>query len=142
MIELVVVIVILGVVATIAIPRMSNAAQTARTNAVTAQLNQYRRAFETYHAENFAWPPESATGTAPTQMTAYLDPVAFSKTTLIGGNWDWQNNGGDDVAIRIMNISSGDEVATEVNRVLDGDDDLDAGNVTVDSGNVVVTIGR
>lgn len=52
MIELVIVIVIIGVVAAIAIPRMGSAAETARANALTGSLSVLNKAAEMYMAEH------------------------------------------------------------------------------------------
>lgn len=143
MIELVVVIVILGVIASIAVPRMSKAAETARTNTLNAQLAQYTRAFEVYHAEHLAWPPDSAVGVAPPVMHPYLDPEAFSRETVIGGKWDWQNNGGDDVQVRIISPNAKALAAMKaVSQTLDATSDLSSGKVKLGADIFSFDLGR
>ena len=52
LIELVIVVVIIGVVAAIALPRMSHGARSAGANALKANLSAFRSAFERYKAEH------------------------------------------------------------------------------------------
>ncbi len=56
LIELVIVVVIIGVLAAIAIPRMSSGADGAKTNAVKANLAVLRQAIEMHKAEKGTYP--------------------------------------------------------------------------------------
>ena len=52
LIELVIVVVVIGIIAAIAIPRMSHGARNAGANALKANLSAFRTAFERYKAEH------------------------------------------------------------------------------------------
>lgn len=57
LIEMVVVILILGIVAAVAVPRMFNTADTAGENATRQQLTLLRTSIEIYRSENASYPP-------------------------------------------------------------------------------------
>lgn len=71
LIELVIVVVIIGIIAAIAVPRMSRGADTAAENALRMNLAQVRNAIELFRTEVGSLPP-GATGTAFTNaLTQY-----------------------------------------------------------------------
>ena len=72
LIELVIVVVIIGVLAAIAIPRMSSGADGAKDNAVKANLAVLRQAIELHKAENDAYPAQA---TFADDMAPYLRVV-------------------------------------------------------------------
>ena len=57
LIEMVVVVLILGIVAAVAVPKMFNTADTAGENATHQQLALLRTALEIYRSENNTYPP-------------------------------------------------------------------------------------
>jgi general secretion pathway protein G len=59
LVELVVVVLIVGILAAVAAPRMFNTASEARTNATRAQLTVIRDAIELYRARNGSFPTYS-----------------------------------------------------------------------------------
>ncbi len=83
LIELVIVVVIMGVIAAIAIPRLSRGTDGAAESALIADLAVMRKALDLYVTEH--------TGTLPTlasfeaQMLAYTDPLGNASTTRGGG---------------------------------------------------------
>jgi prepilin-type N-terminal cleavage/methylation domain-containing protein len=69
LIELVIVVVIIGIIAAIAIPRMSRGASAARDGALTQDLNVLRSAIELYQAEHGGdFPPHA---TVAMHLTGY-----------------------------------------------------------------------
>ena len=87
-IELVIVIVILGIIAAIAIPRMSQGSQAAAENALAGDLAVWRSALDLYQNEHGgAYPKDSSTIIA--QLTQYTDsagaPAAAKDSAHIYG---------------------------------------------------------
>ena len=56
LIELVIVVVIIGVISAIAIPRFQNMGEKTGVNALQLNLKEMRRAIDHYHAEHGAYP--------------------------------------------------------------------------------------
>ena len=56
LVELVIVIVIIGLVAAVALPRFSQASQNANTAAMKANVDEIQKAVDLYHAEHGAYP--------------------------------------------------------------------------------------
>jgi prepilin-type N-terminal cleavage/methylation domain-containing protein len=65
LLELTITIVILGIVAAIAVPRLGGAADNARTAVLRGSLDQLQRAVEFYTAEHAGVPPASDPGGTP-----------------------------------------------------------------------------
>lgn len=61
LVEMVVVVLIMGIVAAVAMPRMTASTQTAKTNAAKQSLATIRNAIELYKADTGSNPPDSAT---------------------------------------------------------------------------------
>ncbi len=70
LIEMVIVILILGIIAAVAAPRMFDTAEQAEINTTRQQLAVLRNAIEMYRAQNGAYP---ANGALPTAMSTMLN---------------------------------------------------------------------
>ncbi len=71
LVEMVVVVLIMGIIAAVAMPRMTASAQTAKNNATKQSLSTIRNAIEMYKADNGgSLPPDAAT--LPTVLKQYL----------------------------------------------------------------------
>ena len=85
LVELVIVVVILGIVTSIAVPRMTSASTKASASALRATLSHVRTAIDCYYAEHDRYPGyDPSSGTAShddfvKQLTLYSD--AFGKTS-------------------------------------------------------------
>jgi general secretion pathway protein G len=64
LVELVVVVLVLGILAAIAAPRLVNTATYAKTNSTKASLNIVRDAIELYKGDNGSYPPAATLATA------------------------------------------------------------------------------
>ena len=67
LVELLIVVLIIGALAAIAIPRISTSAATAKTNACNTNVDTINTQIEMYYANNSAWP------SALTDITASTD---------------------------------------------------------------------
>ncbi|QDU81895.1 Type II secretion system protein G precursor [Polystyrenella longa] len=88
LVELVVVVLILGIIAAIATPKMFDTASDARDNASKQSLTVLREAIELYRAKNGSFP---AAATISTQLADYLKgpfpaPHVGSKTATVGAS--------------------------------------------------------
>lgn len=87
LIELVIVVVIIGIIAAIAIPRMSRGATAAADSSLTANLAVLRNAIDLFQTEHGGTYPGAATIT--TQLTLYSDDTgatnAAKSTTFVYG---------------------------------------------------------
>lgn len=70
LVELVVVVLILGILAAVAIPRMTASTATAKSNSAKQSLAVVREAIELYKANNGVYPSDAAT--LPTLLKTYL----------------------------------------------------------------------
>ncbi|MFK7884914.1 MAG: type II secretion system protein [Phycisphaerales bacterium] len=92
LIELVVVIVILGIIAAIALPRFSSGAETARLNALIASLRTYETALMEYHAMYDAYPSNASTGEMPEELEGMLHSRVWNASVPPLGEWDYETN--------------------------------------------------
>lgn len=88
LVELVVVVLVLGIIAAVAAPKMFDTASSARDNATKQSLVVIRDAIELYRAQNGAYPGDSGT---QADLQADLQPLLkgpFPKSTLSGATGD------------------------------------------------------
>ncbi len=88
LVEMVIVIVIIGVVAAIAVPRVTTASRQAKVNALEATMATVDQAMELYYADHGKYPGYNpGTGTPdsanfPLQLTRYTDEAGNTSTTF------------------------------------------------------------
>jgi len=83
-----VVVVIIGLLAGIALPALQRARQNTQNYRVINDLRIARAGFDTYSLQNGGWPPDGGTSFPP-EMSAYLPPTFWNRSLPIGGNWSW-----------------------------------------------------
>ena len=74
LVELVIVVTIIGILASIAVPRMTTASSNAKANALQATLANVRKAIDVYYAEHGKYPGYTA-GTNTPNDTAFVDQL-------------------------------------------------------------------
>lgn len=84
-----IVVVIIGVVASIAIPAFTRIRMNSRNTRFIEDLQVFSRAFETYAAKNGTWPASAALGVVPTGMSGELRDTKWKETNTVGGRWRW-----------------------------------------------------
>lgn len=77
LVELATVVVLVGILATIAIPRTRDAVTHARATAVTSDMRTAQLAIFDYFLEHDGWPPDAAPGEVPEGLSPFL-PQGFS----------------------------------------------------------------
>jgi prepilin-type N-terminal cleavage/methylation domain-containing protein len=80
-IELLVVLIFLGLLARLGIPRYSDMKRRATAAAILGDVHAIRVAAFTYYTEKQTWPPESGPGAVPSGLVDYL-PANFSFTRV------------------------------------------------------------
>ncbi len=91
MLELVMVIVIIGVIAGIAVPRFSDASQNARFNATRASWNVFEKAMFLYEANYNAFPPTMQKGEFESALKEFMKEDDWLAPAPMGGNWVFAN---------------------------------------------------
>ena len=90
LVEIMIVVVIIGLLAALAIPAFQRVQARAKMSAFINDLRIGREGFETYALENGLWPPDGVTGLPP-EIDCYISATKFNGTTPLGGRWDWDN---------------------------------------------------
>jgi prepilin-type N-terminal cleavage/methylation domain-containing protein len=88
LVEILIVVVILGILAAIVVPRFIGATEDARIGAFIASLKTYADACELYNAKEGRYPPDGSSGAVPPGMETYVDASEWTAGTPLGGVWD------------------------------------------------------
>jgi prepilin-type N-terminal cleavage/methylation domain-containing protein len=91
LLELMLVVVILGVIAALAIPRASQAQERARYTSTFASIRGIVAAACSYRAVWKELPGDVKEGVAPPGMASFLDPRIWTRVPPVGGKYDWNN---------------------------------------------------
>lgn len=81
-------IVVLGILATLVVPRMSDAAERSEKTAFISDLQQFGTAARLFHLEHGEYLADGDTGTVPAGFEDYVRPEDWTRPTPIGGLWD------------------------------------------------------
>ena len=128
LIELVIVLVVIGVIGAIAIPRMTRGSNQAAKHAFIRDLKVFVRAAELYKIETGSVLPAGITGSLPNRACAeYLVESPWTSGTPIGGQWDVEtrDTGGVNHAIGV-HFSKSPRQSDEYMKAIDAD--LDDGD--------------
>jgi prepilin-type N-terminal cleavage/methylation domain-containing protein len=92
LVEIMIVVVIIGLLAAMAIPAFKRVQDTARANRFVSDLRTFAQAFETYATENGNWPPNAGSSVVPAGMSGTFKADVWTATTSVGGRWNWDRN--------------------------------------------------
>jgi prepilin-type N-terminal cleavage/methylation domain-containing protein len=126
LVEIMIVVVIIGLLAALAIPAFRKVQRAAQNSRVANDFRVFSQAFEAYCAQNGRWPANAGTGVVPAGISSADFKVSvWQGTTTIGGRWNWDfNNFGFTAAISIAGFTASDAQLAEI------DAKLDDGNLT------------
>ncbi|MCX6956799.1 MAG: prepilin-type N-terminal cleavage/methylation domain-containing protein [Verrucomicrobia bacterium] len=89
LVEIMVVVVIIGLLAAIALPAMARVKRNAQNARLVSDLRTFAQGFETYALKHGAWPPDGTPRVLPTGMSGEIKDAAWAQDTAVGGQWDW-----------------------------------------------------
>lgn len=126
LVELAIVVVIIGLLASMALPAYSSQTRNAKCGRTAAELKVLSAGFVGYLAEHGDFPPDSHL-TLPPGMEDYINPQIWADGTPLGGTYNWE--GPDNYGYAAISIFGSGEDA-ETFQILDGlldDGDLATG---------------
>lgn len=129
LVEIMVVIVIIGLLAALAIPTVRRTQLASRTTRMVNDFRVFAQAFEIYNTQHGGWPDSADPGAIPTLPVSIADTLkaaSWQGPTAIGGQWQWENNlaSSGDAGVCITNFTCTDEQLQQI------DARLDDGNLT------------
>jgi prepilin-type N-terminal cleavage/methylation domain-containing protein len=140
LVEIMIVVVIIGLLAAIAIPAFKRVQLSAQVNRTVNDFRVFSQAFETYATQYGTWPPNAAAAVVPVGMTGDFKASVWQAPTSIGGKWNWDRNiGGVLAGVSIQNFTATDAQLQAIDAKLD-DGDLGTGNFQKVSSNRVTYI--
>lgn len=127
LVEIMIVVVIIGLLAAIALPASIRVRQAAQNSRYASDLRTFAQAFETFSSTNGGWPPNAGSGVVPVGMSGILRDGAWSGVNSVGGRWNWDyNNFGVTAAISSTGVTASDAQMAAVDALID-DGDLSTG---------------
>jgi prepilin-type N-terminal cleavage/methylation domain-containing protein len=149
LVEIMVVVVIIGLLAAMALPAYRQVTLRSKASAVGNDLRTFSTAFITYNLQNGKWPADGDPAVIPPEMVNALTNN-FALKTPMGGVYKWNFDVSADgipvkAAILIQTESASNTVSDDadlwlmIDRQLD-DGDLHTGNIQVGSTNSLVYI--
>lgn len=127
-----IVAVIIGLLAALAIPSFQRVQRAAQNNRVINDFRVFTQAFEIYNTQNATWPNNASPGAipaAPVPMAGDFKAAVWQAPTPIGGRWNWDKSiaAGVTAGISISSFTCSLAQLAEIDTKLD-DGDLSTGN--------------
>jgi type II secretory pathway pseudopilin PulG len=129
-VEIMIVVVIIGLLAALAIPAFQRVQRAAQNSRVINDYRIFSQAFEIYKTQNGVWPANVGPGvipTSPVPMAGDFKADVWQATTVIGGRWNWDAGiAGITAGISISGFTCTDAQLIEIDAKID-DGDLTTG---------------
>ncbi|MEN0110667.1 MAG: prepilin-type N-terminal cleavage/methylation domain-containing protein [Planctomycetota bacterium] len=93
LVELVVVIMVLGILAGVAAPKLLSFSAESEAAAILTNVRSIFDAVELAAARDGSLPPDVSRGTAPPELDGMLPPALFTQPSPLGGEYDWNGPG-------------------------------------------------
>lgn len=90
LLELMIVLVIVGVLATVGMSSYQSFVLRAQLSETATQLGFFAREFKTWEKVNGRFPNDSHIALPPDANGLAINPIDWSTPTLLGGNWNWE----------------------------------------------------
>jgi prepilin-type N-terminal cleavage/methylation domain-containing protein len=149
LVEIMVVVAIISLLCMMALPAFARLKMRARSTVIVQDLRVFSQAFDQYAQETGGWPPDAAAGVLPPLMAGRLNAAQWTRTTPIGGKYNWEYNqmhfGTRYTAAISIAAATGAPLPLDVNQLIDldrtiDDGDLLHGNLRIGSGLVPLWI--
>ena len=124
--EIMIVVVIIGLLAAMAIPAMQKVRRNAQHKRFVSDLRVFVQSFEQYAVENGSWPPNVGSGAVPANMTTALHIQVWTTENTLGGRWNWDRNFHYAAAVTTTNAIVSDSEMKSIDASID-DGDLTTG---------------
>jgi len=128
LVELVVVVLVLGIIGSVAAPRMASWTDDARIETTVTTVQAAQRAAQYFHAKNGYWPDDVNNGQMPPELEPYLRSNVFENDVPIGGVYDWNNGYGATAAMFIRDNNYDADVWLAIDQKYD-DGNLATGSI-------------
>ena len=148
LVEIMVVVVIIGLLAAMALPAYRHITLRSKSTAVINDFRAFSTAFVTYNLQNGHWPADTGPAVIPPEMIGAL-PEGFVLKTPIGGVYEWDSdvssNGFYTKAAITIESAANNPMTDDLDQLQMIDDQMDdgnlsTGNVRLGSGNTLVLI--
>jgi prepilin-type N-terminal cleavage/methylation domain-containing protein len=142
LVELMIVVSILGILATVALPRFHKAKAQARAAEIVGAMRAVRIGATLFYDSAGVWPPQAAQGVVPPRLAGYLP----KKNLFVGDGWTlrWRRvaaAGGGFEALLVARTTD-PTLCTPLNYLLGGPSPTLAVNCTATTGRITQTIER
>jgi type II secretory pathway pseudopilin PulG len=121
-----IVVAIIGLLAAIALPNFVHARENSLNARFASDLRVALDAFTMYAQDNGSFPPDVVPGVMPQGMPDYLKKMDWRGTTVLGGQWDW-DNWGYVKGVTVFGATAGRPQLLKLDAMID-DGNLDTGN--------------
>lgn len=119
LIEILMVIAIIGILATIAVPMYRDYHLRAKAVSLVTEVKTAAQAFRTFKMENNTYPADTAAGVTPPEALSFIGEF-FSTTPSIGGQWNWEyQQSGVTAGISVSGHSLSGEELLKVDKLID-----------------------
>ena len=122
LVEIMIVVVIIGLLAAMAIPTFNKVRDHSRASRLANDFRQFASAYDRFLMEGNAKPPATGGGITPAGMDGYL-PSAYAETSVMGGFYWWS---GPSSYVVLVGSTANDTMMRQVDAILD-DGDLTTG---------------
>jgi len=123
-----VVIVIIGLLASIAIPAFTQSKRSSVASRTANDLKKFADQFSLYNLSNGTWPEDGYPSTIPSGMEQ-LGSGTWTELTAIGGQWDWDYNArGFTAAVSIHGHTAEEATIRAIDNLID-DGNLSTGRL-------------
>lgn len=115
-----IVVVIIGLLAAIAIPAFSRVREKAQNSRFISDLRTFSQAFEVYAQVNGQWPNNVGSSVVPPGMSGDFNEANWKGRNSIGGRWNWDRNiNGVSAGISTTNVTVDDAQMATIDAVID-----------------------
>jgi type IV pilus assembly protein PilA len=120
LVEIMIVVVIIGLLAALAIPAFGRVRQKAQNSRFVSDLRTFSQAFETYASANGAWPGNAGSGSVPPGMSGDFNEANWKGRNSVGGRWNWDRNiNSISAGVSTTNVTVSDEQMAAIDAVID-----------------------